>query len=89
MIGGAGVLPTDTVPEESLRKAAGVFRVFIAHGRDEPAVKPKESQRARRYFEETGYSVSYREFAGGRQLPAEVLREVQQWMAPAAPAKPR
>jgi|WetSurMetagenome_2_1015567.scaffolds.fasta_scaffold95769_1 phospholipase/carboxylesterase len=77
----AGELPTGEVPDETIRKAAGAFRVFIAHGRGDATVKPEESLRAKKTLEGMGYSVTYREFAGGHQLSAEVLREAQEWMA--------
>jgi phospholipase/carboxylesterase len=83
----AGELPTDEVPDATIRKAAGAFRVFIAHGRGDETVKPKESLRAKKTLEGMGYSVTYREFAGGHQLSADVLREAQEWMAAAVAPK--
>ena len=76
-----GRLPTDDIPEAAFRAAAGAVRVFIAHGTEDRAVKPKESQRAREYLEKLGFSVVYHEFPGGHQLSADLLREAQQWMA--------
>jgi phospholipase/carboxylesterase len=76
-----GKLPTETVPEAAFRAAAGTVRVFIAHGAQDRAIKPKESEHARDYLGQLGYSVVYHEFPGGHQLSAELLREAQQWMA--------
>jgi len=80
-----GRLPTDTVPEERFRAAAPTLRVFLAHGTQDRTVKPKESQRAREVLEALGYAVVYREFPGGHQLSAELLREAQQWMTAGRP----
>jgi phospholipase/carboxylesterase len=77
----AGRLPVESLSQEALRAAAPTLRVFLAHGTEDRAIKPKESRDARERLEALGYSVVYREFEGGHQLSAELLREAQQWMA--------
>ena len=80
----AGKLPTQSLSEAAPRAPAPTLRVFIAHGTEDRAIKPKESRDARERLEALGYSVVHREFEGGHQLSAELLREAQQWMAAAA-----
>jgi len=77
----AGRLPTDAVTDETLRRAAGKVRVFIAHGEKDKAVKLKESERAREHLEKLGFEVVLRTFPGGHQLSEDLLREAQRWMA--------
>jgi phospholipase/carboxylesterase len=82
----AGRLPLDTVTEATLRAAAPTLRVFIAHGTEDPAVKLVEGKDARDHLASLGFSVVYREFAGGHRLAAEPLREAMEWLA-TPPAK--
>lgn len=55
-------------------------KVFIAHGSSDvvlPAVRCSHRIVAR--LERDGYKVTYREFAGGHEIPADVAREAITW----------
>jgi phospholipase/carboxylesterase len=77
----AGILPEELMPDERLAPAAGKTRIFIAHGRQDQAINIKSSRDAKDRLERLGFAVTFREFEGGHTLPAEVLREAQEWVA--------
>ncbi|MGV8039211.1 MAG: alpha/beta hydrolase [Thermoanaerobaculaceae bacterium] len=77
----AGVLPGELLPDTALARAAAVTRVFIAHGRQDEAVGIASSRKARERLSRLGFDVTLREFEGGHTVPAEVLREAQDWIA--------
>ena len=87
----AGILPVEMLPDERLAAAAGKARVFLAHGRQDQAIGPASSRKAKERLERLGFDVTLREFDGGHTLPPEVLREAQRWISAterAAAAKP-
>jgi phospholipase/carboxylesterase len=76
----AGILPTDLVPEESLARAAGKMKVFIAHGWQDQAVDIEQSRRARDTLKRLGFAVTHREFEGGHGLNRDILLQAQAWI---------
>lgn len=76
----AGLLPTEALPEASLKQAAGRVRVFIAHGRQDQALDIQKSRQARDTLTRLGFDVTYREFEGGHGLTRDILHQAQSWM---------
>ncbi|MEO6526587.1 MAG: alpha/beta hydrolase-fold protein [Gemmatimonadaceae bacterium] len=68
--------------------ALGRPRIFVSHGsRDQVLAIEQTSQRIVPRLRARGYDVSYREFDGRHEIPADVVREAVRWLegAPTAP----
>lgn len=75
----AGWLDTEWLGTTMMQDAKGL-RVFIAHGKDDRVVEPEVGTKARDELKNLGYDVTFLEFDGGHQVPAEPLRKAQEWM---------
>jgi predicted esterase len=59
--------------------------VFISHGTSDPILPIEQSSRLIvPVLRRRGYEVTYREFDGGHQVPADVARDAMQWVAKGA-----
>ena len=76
----AGIYPEEFLPAGQVKAAAGTMRFFIAHGRSDPMIDVKVSERAKGILESMGANVRMCYFNGGHALPAEALREAQEWI---------
>jgi phospholipase/carboxylesterase len=79
MICFAGWLDTEWLGRTMMQDAKGL-RVFIAHGKDDRVVELEVGTKARDELKNLGYDVTFLEFDGGHQVPAEPLRKAQEWM---------
>jgi phospholipase/carboxylesterase len=63
----------------------GEPRIFISHGTADPILPiDVSSRRIVLALEGEGYSVDYREFAGGHTAPAHIVQEAVQWLTTTA-----
>lgn len=63
-----------------LEAGCGV-RVFISQGQADRDVVSAEAEAAYEALSTFGYDVTYRPFAGGHEIPAEVAAEIGKWLA--------
>jgi predicted esterase len=65
----------------------GRTHVFISHGTADPILPiDRCSRRIVPMLQQRGYPVTFREFAGGHEVPADIAREALGWAAGAVPA---
>ena len=74
-----GWLEADEIGDERLGEAAEL-RVFIAHGRQDPAVRFERAEEARDLLNTHGYNVTFFPFEGGHRIPDAGLAEVIGWL---------
>ncbi|HSB09796.1 MAG TPA: PHB depolymerase family esterase [Blastocatellia bacterium] len=68
------------------RKPFGAPRFFISHGREDPILPiDRCGRRLVRELRERSYDVTFREFDGGHEIPADVARGGMQWVAGVSP----
>ncbi|HET7039251.1 MAG TPA: hypothetical protein VFH97_05145 [Gemmatimonadales bacterium] len=68
------------VPEDGGR--VGTPRIFVSHGTGDPVLPIDATSRVIvPSLSGEGYDVTYREFAGGHQVPDQILAEAVGWMA--------
>jgi phospholipase/carboxylesterase len=75
----SGVLLTDSVSALTAphpRKP----RFLLSHGRRDPVVSFSSSERAKDLLEKHGFSVTWRPFDGGHEIPPPVLAEVNRFL---------
>ena len=61
---------------------AGRPRFFISHGTDDPILPiDRCGRRVASSLKARGYEVTFREFAGGHTVPADIAREGMRWVA--------
>jgi phospholipase/carboxylesterase len=75
----AGWLDTAWLGMTAMQEAKDL-RVFIAHGKDDHVIGLEVGAKARDELKNLGYDVTFFEFAGAHQVPAEPLRKAQLWM---------
>ena len=80
----AGRLPdVDTVGAivhaADLERARGL-RILVARGRDDPTLPRRAFLGQADFFASRGYAVTRYEFAGGHDLPAEVMVRISRWL---------
>lgn len=65
----------------------GVPACFISHGRDDAVLSvDRSSRRIVSQLRQAHYPVHYREFAGGHEVPADVVSEAMTWLSGLSPA---
>ena len=74
-----GWLNTEWIGEDAIIKAKGL-RVFIAHGTNDRVVNFEAGTKARDYLKSNGYNVTFYQFDGGHEVPADALKAVEKWM---------
>lgn len=73
--------PRPYLAEGRLAAGAGKVAVLVAHGTADAAMPIAKAQAAAEAFQKAGYDATWHPFAGGHTVPADLLREVQRWMA--------
>ena len=72
-----GFSPGFLAPAEPL---VGQPRVFVSHGAGDPILHVNLSRRnVVPWFEDRGYDITYREFEGGHEVPAEIGGAAADW----------
>jgi predicted esterase len=64
---------------KTVKRVAGKPRVFIAHGTGDDVLPPIRSDEIVRELRGDGYSVTYRKFRGGHEVPLSVSRAAARW----------
>lgn len=65
----------------------GTPRFFISHGEADPILPiDRCSRRIVSDLRRQGYDVTFREFAGGHEIPSDTARDAMRWVAGASPA---
>jgi len=60
----------------------GTPRIFISHGKADPILPiDRCGRRIAADLRRRGYDVTFREFAGGHEVPADIARAAMHWMA--------
>ena len=78
----SGALLMDSVP--ALRSPPAARAAFLlANGRQDPVVPFAGGSRAKALLEAHGFSVTWRPFTGGHEIPAPLLAEVDRFLFPA------
>ncbi|MCF7809760.1 hypothetical protein K9N50_02090 [bacterium] len=72
-------LDTDIINEKQLDNAKNL-KVFIAHGKEDPAVPFEDAMKARDILLSHGYKVTFAGFEGGHVLLDESIEQVVEWM---------
>src|SRR5581483_5521291 len=62
-------------------RRVGAPAVYLAHGTADRVLPVSCSRRVRAELEQAGGPLRYREFAGGHQLPDDIVREALRWFA--------
>jgi phospholipase/carboxylesterase len=75
----SGVLLTDSVPS-LIAPRQGKPRFLLSHGRQDPVVPFASGTRARELLERHGFSVAWRPFDGGHEIPGPLLADVQRFL---------
>jgi phospholipase/carboxylesterase len=78
----SGVLLVDSVPALTAPHP-GKPRFLLSHGRQDPVVPFSSGSRAKDLLEKHGFSVTWRPFDGGHQIPSPLLAEVDRFLFPA------
>jgi phospholipase/carboxylesterase len=69
------------------RTPYGTPQFFISHGTADPILPiDRCGRRIARGLRERGYDVTFREFDGGHEIPADIARDGMRWVAGAPPA---
>jgi phospholipase/carboxylesterase len=77
----SGVLLMDSVAALSApRPSKPLF--LLSHGRQDPVVPFAAGTSAKDLLEKHGFAVTWRPFAGGHEIPAPVLRDVEEFLFP-------
>ena len=79
----SGVLLMDSVPALTAPHPTKP-RFLLSHGRHDPVVPFASGGRARDLLEKHGFSVTWRPFDGGHDIPAPVLADVDRFLFSAA-----
>jgi len=61
-------------------QAASHLPVFVAHGSNDGMIGIDRARAAGRYLSENGFDVSFFEFAGAHNVPAEAVQAAQSWI---------
>lgn len=56
-------------------------RILIAHGRNDPVLPYEQTDKFVRQLRQNGYSVEFRTFEGGHELPRESVSAALRWLA--------
>jgi phospholipase/carboxylesterase len=75
----SGVLLADSVPALNEARAAKP-RFLLSHGRQDPVVPFPSGAKARELLEQHGFSVTWRPFDGGHQIPGPLLGDVERFL---------
>jgi len=75
----AGVFPEEQITAEQNAGASKKVRIFIGHGRQDPAIAFATGVRTRDLLTGLGYEVTFAEFQGGHNIDAGVLRRAIAW----------
>ena len=75
----SGVLLIDSVSALAAPRANHP-RFLLSHGRRDPVVPFSNGERARELLEKHGFSVTWRPFDGGHEIPPPVLAEVDRFL---------
>jgi phospholipase/carboxylesterase len=57
-------------------------RFLLSHGRQDPVVPFPSGDRAKELLERHGFSVTWRPFEGGHEIPQPILRDVDRFLFP-------
>jgi len=76
----AGIFPGEFISQENLGKALPTLRIFIAHGRSDPALPMAESEKSRTLLEKAGFAVTFQTFKGGHTLPDDLFQKILAWI---------
>ncbi len=79
----SGVLLMDSVPALTARHPSHP-QFLLSHGRRDPVVPFSNGERARELLEKHGFSVTWRPFDGGHEIPPPVLAEVNRFLFPSS-----
>ena len=63
-------------------KASTKPRFLLSHGRQDPVVPFPSGARAKELLESQGFSVTWRPFEGGHEIPPPILRDVDRFLFP-------
>jgi len=77
----SGVLLMDSVPALTAAQARRP-RFLLSHGRRDPVVPFSIGNRAKDLLEHHGFSVTWRPFDGGHEIPGPVLADVERFLFP-------
>jgi phospholipase/carboxylesterase len=77
----SGVLLMDSVPALTTPHSSRP-RFLLSHGRRDPVVPFANGERAKDLLEKHGFSVTWRPFDGGHEIPSPVLAEVDRFLFP-------
>jgi phospholipase/carboxylesterase len=77
----SGVLLMDSVPALTAPHPTKP-RFLLSHGRQDPVVPFANGSRAKALLEKYGFSVTWRPFDGGHEIPSPVLSDVAQFLFP-------
>jgi phospholipase/carboxylesterase len=75
----SGVLLMDSVSALTVPHATKP-RFLLSHGRQDPVVPFASGDRARELLESQGFSVTWRPFEGGHEIPPPILRDVDRFL---------
>ena len=75
----SGVLLMDSVPALTAPHPSHP-RFLLSHGRRDPVVPFSNGERAKELLEKHGFSVTWRPFDGGHEIPPPVLAEVDRFL---------
>jgi phospholipase/carboxylesterase len=78
----SGVLLMDSVPALTAPHPSKP-RFLLSHGRGDPLVPFPHGSRAKDLLEQHGFSVTWRPFDGGHEIPPRVLADAAQFLFPA------
>ncbi|MBC8526768.1 MAG: hypothetical protein ISS28_01925 [Candidatus Cloacimonetes bacterium] len=74
-----GWIEEDWLNEESL-KTANELPIFIAHSKEDKVVKYENAKKTKDLLKKYGYNITFVEFEGGHTVPAEVTKQVIEWL---------
>jgi phospholipase/carboxylesterase len=77
----SGRFPAKLLTDEAVKNAAGKLRVFISHGKSEPADSYTQATTTREALKSYGYDVTFSPHDGGHEPPPPlIMYEFQRWM---------
>ena len=77
----AGIFPEEQITAEENARASKKVRLFIGHGKQDPAVAFADGIKYRDLLVRLGYDVTFAEFQGGHHVDPATLRQAVAWIA--------